>query len=57
MRLAHFFIERPIFAGVLSIVIMILGAVAYVSLPAAQYPDVVPPTIVVRASTPAPRPR
>ncbi len=56
MRLAHFFIDRPIFAGVLSIVIMILGAVAYVSLPAAQYPDVVPPTIVVRASYPGASP-
>ena len=50
VRIAHFFIDRPIFAAVISIVIVILGAIAYLSLPAAQYPDVVPPTIVVRAS-------
>jgi multidrug efflux pump len=56
MRLVHFFIDRPIFAGVLSIAIMIFGAVAYVSLPAAQYPEVVPPTIVVRASYPGASP-
>ena len=52
MRIAHFFIDRPIFAAVLSIVTMILGGLAYRSLPVSQYPDVVPPTIVVRASYP-----
>src|SRR5512132_2331278 len=52
MRISHFFIDRPIFAAVLAIVTVILGALAYVSLPAAQYPEVVPPTIVVRASYP-----
>ena len=46
MRLAHFFIDRPIFAAVLSMVIVILGAISYWSLPAAQYPEVVPPTIM-----------
>lgn len=44
MGLVHFFIDRPIFAGVVSIFIVILGGIAYLSLPAAQYPDVVPPT-------------
>ena len=52
MSLSHFFIDRPIFAAVLSIVTVILGTIAYRSLPVAQYPDVVPPTIVVRASYP-----
>src|ERR1043166_10203261 len=52
MRVSHFFIDRPIFAAVLAIVTLILGSIAYVSLPVAQYPDVVPPTIVVRASYP-----
>jgi hydrophobe/amphiphile efflux-1 (HAE1) family protein len=52
MNIAHFFIDRPIFAAVVSIVIVILGMISYVSLPASQYPDVVPPTIVVRASYP-----
>ena len=52
MNLSHFFIDRPIFAAVLSIVIVIVGAVAYQTLPVAQYPEVVPPTIVVRAAYP-----
>ncbi len=56
MRLAHFFIDRPIFASVLSFVIVILGSIAYFQLPVSQYPDVVPPTIVVRASYPGASP-
>src|SRR5512145_3261043 len=56
MRFAHFFIDRPIFAAVVSIVIVIMGVIAYANLPAAQYPDVVPPTIVVRASYPGASP-
>ena len=50
--MSRFFIDRPIFAAVISIVTVILGAISYRSLPVAQYPDVVPPTIVVRASYP-----
>ncbi|MDB5348596.1 MAG: bepE 3 [Schlesneria sp.] len=56
MKIAHFFIERPIFAAVISFVITIFGAISYVSLPAAQYPDIVPPTIVVRAFYPGASP-
>src|SRR5499426_4245924 len=52
VNLSHFFIDRPIFAAVLSIVTVILGGIAYLSLPVAQYPEVVPPTIVVRATYP-----
>ena len=52
MNISHFFIDRPIFAAVLSFVTIILGAIAYRSLPAAQYPDIIPPTIVVQASYP-----
>jgi multidrug efflux pump len=52
MNISRFFIDRPIFAAVLSIVTLILGAIAYGSLPVAQYPEVVPPTIVVQASYP-----
>ncbi|MEM7224082.1 MAG: multidrug efflux RND transporter permease subunit [Pseudomonadota bacterium] len=52
MRLIYFFIDRPIFAAVLSIFLMIVGAIAYFTLPVAQYPNVVPPTIVVTASYP-----
>ncbi len=52
MRISHVFIDRPIFAAVLSIVTILLGALSYYRLPVAQYPEVVPPTIVVRASYP-----
>jgi hydrophobe/amphiphile efflux-1 (HAE1) family protein len=52
VKLAHFFIDRPIFAGVVSIVTVLLGALAYVRLPVAQFPDVVPPTVEVRATYP-----
>jgi len=52
MRFAHFFVDRPIFASVLSIAIVIVGVIAYFALPVAQYPEVAPPTIVVRASYP-----
>jgi HAE1 family hydrophobic/amphiphilic exporter-1 len=52
MRFAHFFVDRPIFATVLSIVILLVGGIAYTTLPVAQYPEIAPPTIVVRASYP-----
>src|SRR5262245_52771772 len=52
MRIAHFFIDRPIFAAVLSIVIVLVGALAYAQLPVALFPEVVPPTVVVRATYP-----
>jgi hydrophobe/amphiphile efflux-1 (HAE1) family protein len=50
--ISHFFIDRPIFASVLSIVITLAGAVAALSLPIAQYPDVTPPTVLVSAIYP-----
>src|ERR671917_1707045 len=52
MRLAHFFVDRPIFATVLAIVLLLVGGIAYTGLPIAQYPEVAPPTIVVRATYP-----
>ncbi|MGH6735028.1 MAG: efflux RND transporter permease subunit [Methyloceanibacter sp.] len=52
MNLSHFFIDRPIFAAVVSILITLIGAVAYFSLPVAQYPDIAPPSIQVTASYP-----
>ena len=52
MNLPHFFIRRPIFAAVLSILVAIVGALAYPSLPVAQYPDIAPPTVNVTASYP-----
>jgi multidrug efflux pump len=56
MRFSHFFIDRPIFAAVISILIVLVGALAFRSLPAAQYPDVIPPTIVVTAAYPGASP-
>ncbi|MFC0410004.1 efflux RND transporter permease subunit [Roseomonas elaeocarpi] len=52
MRFSHAFIERPIFASVLAIVVVVVGAIAYLGLPVTQYPEIVPPTVVVRASYP-----
>ncbi|TMA48019.1 MAG: hydrophobe/amphiphile efflux-1 family RND transporter, partial [Deltaproteobacteria bacterium] len=49
---ARFFVDRPVFATVLSIVIVIIGAVALQALPIAQYPEVVPPTVNVSATYP-----
>jgi multidrug efflux pump len=50
--ISHFFIDRPIFATVLSIVILIVGGVALTQLPIAQYPEVAPPTVQVTATYP-----
>ena len=47
--LSHFFIDRPIFATVLSILFVLAGLVAVFTLPVAQYPDVTPPTVLVTA--------
>ncbi|TQV86055.1 multidrug efflux RND transporter permease subunit [Exilibacterium tricleocarpae] len=52
MKLSHFSIDRPIFASVLSILIMIIGGLSYFSLPIEQYPQVAPPTIQVTATYP-----
>jgi multidrug efflux pump len=49
---SHFFIERPIFAAVLSIVITLAGTVAVVNLPVAQYPEITPPSIMVQCNYP-----
>src|SRR5258708_2034794 len=57
MNFSHFFIKRPIFAGVLSIIIFIVGLIAMMKLPISEYPEVVPPTIVVRASYPGANPK
>lgn len=56
MKFSHFFIDRPIFAAVLSIVIVIVGGVAYFLLPVSQYPEVALPTVVVRAAYPGATP-
>lgn len=57
MNFSDFFIKRPIFAGVLSIAIFIIGLLAMFKLPIAEYPEVVPPTIVVKATYPGANPK
>ncbi|MDH4476093.1 MAG: multidrug efflux RND transporter permease subunit [Verrucomicrobiaceae bacterium] len=52
MNFARIFVDRPIFAAVLSIAITLLGALAYFGLPIAQYPEVIPPTVIVSATYP-----
>src|SRR5689334_19631526 len=49
---ARFFVDRPVFATVISVVIIIVGLVALMMLPIAQYPEIAPPTITVTASYP-----
>ena len=57
MKLSQFFISRPIFAGVLSALIFLAGLIALPELPISEYPEVVPPTVVVKRPIPAPIPR
>jgi len=57
MNFSNFFIRRPIFAGVLSTIVFILGLIAMWRLPISEYPEVVPPTIVVRATYPGANPK
>jgi hydrophobe/amphiphile efflux-1 (HAE1) family protein len=52
MRISHFFIDRPIFASVVSVIFVILGAVAFSRLPVAQYPEIAPPIINVTGQYP-----
>jgi multidrug efflux pump len=57
MKFARFFIDRPIFAAVLSILIFLIGAIAVWRLPISQYPEVVPPSVLVRAQFPGANPK
>src|SRR5260221_3557252 len=57
MKLSHFFIDRPIFGIVISIVTVLLGAIAYTILPVAQFPEIAPPTVVVQAQYPGADPK
>jgi len=56
VNISNFFIKRPIFAAVISIIIFVIGALAYFRLPLSEYPEVVPPTVVVRTSYPGANP-
>jgi multidrug efflux pump len=57
MNFPKFFIDRPIFAAVLSVIIFLAGALAIFVLPISEYPEVVPPSVVVRAQYPGANPK
>src|SRR5271156_1430612 len=57
MNLSRFFIDRPIFAGVISFAIFLAGLLSVFQLPISEYPEVVPPTIVVTAQFPGANPK
>ncbi len=52
MRFSHFFIDRPIFASVLSLIILIVGGIAQFRLPVSEYPEIAPPTVTIQATYP-----
>ena len=52
MRFSHFFIDRPIFATVLSLLLIIAGAIVQQSMPISEYPEIAPPTVSIRATYP-----
>jgi multidrug efflux pump len=56
MNISRFFVDRPVFAGVLSILIVVAGLIGLRALPISEYPEVVPPSIVVRAVYPGANP-
>jgi len=57
MGLSRFFIDRPVFAGVISVAIFLAGLIALFQLPISEYPEVVPPSVVVRAQFPGANPK
>jgi multidrug efflux pump len=57
MNLSKFFIDRPIFAGVISVLIFVAGLLALRAMPISEYPEVVPPSVVVRAQYPGANPK
>src|ERR1041385_9239995 len=57
MNISKFFIDRPIFAGVISVLIFVAGLLAMPGMPISEYPEVVPPSVVVRAQYPGANPK
>src|ERR671933_955734 len=57
MNMSKFFIDRPIFAGVISVLIFLAGLMALRAMPISEYPEVVPPSVVVRAQYPGANPK
>src|SRR5439155_3151856 len=50
MRFSHFFVDRPIFASVISIILTLVGAISFRTLPISEFPEIAPPTVVVSAT-------
>src|SRR4030088_561835 len=50
MRFSHFFVDRPIFASVIAIILTLVGAISFRALPVTEYPEIAPPTVVVAAT-------
>src|SRR4029077_3097071 len=50
MRFSHFFVDRPIFASVIAIILTLVGAISFRALPITEYPEIAPPTVVVTAT-------
>ena len=50
MRFSHFFVDRPIFAGVISVIVTLLGFISFRALPVTEYPEIATPTVVVSAT-------
>jgi multidrug efflux pump len=57
MNLSKFFIDRPIFAGVISVAILLAGLISMFQLPISEYPEVVPPSVIVKAQFPGANPK
>src|SRR3954447_10865845 len=57
MNISKFFIDRPIFAGVLSVIVLLAGVIAMFRLPISEYPEVIPPSVVVHAQYPGANPK
>src|SRR5258708_19521302 len=57
MNISKFFIDRPIFAGVLSIIILLAGLISIFKLPFAEYPEIIPTSVIVRAQFPGANPK
>src|SRR5476649_1258603 len=57
MNISKFFIDRPIFAGVLSVLILLGGIIAVFKLPISEYPEIIPPQVLVHAQFPGTNPK
>jgi multidrug efflux pump len=57
MNISRFFVDKPIFAAVLSVIVFVAGLISIFELPISEYPEVVPPSVVVRAQYPGANPK